>query len=302
MRNSQSGVARKILFAAILVFIAVDAITLTALLWLFARSECPLPESLAVITGSNGVMSSVQQMAAKISLQRTEAGLDLWNTPQGGIWDVHGDVVLPFLMAEQQSDIYEPAGHEVRRGDIVLDCGANIGVFTKKALSRGASLVVAIEPAPRTLEALRRNFEEEIKSGRVIVYPKGVWDRDAELELALDTINQAANSLIMGKEDAPKIRVPLTTIDEIVAELKLPRVDFIKMDIEGAEKRAIQGASHTIQRFRPRMSLSSEHLADDYAAIPALVKSIEPRYRYRGCDCMAGVRQIKALVLAFDPE
>ena len=113
--------------------------------------------------------------------------------------------------------------------------------------------------APRTLQALRLNFEEEIKSGRVIVYPKGVWDHDGELDLALDEENQAANSLIRDTGHALKIRVPLTTIDKIVAELKLPRVDFIKMDIEGAEKPAIKGASNTIQRFRPRMSLLSEH-------------------------------------------
>jgi len=299
--KAHSGVARKIFFAVILVFIAVDALKVMALIRLLARSECPLPESLAVISISNVVESTAQQLAPKITLQKTEAGLDLWKTPQGGIWDVHGDIIIPFLMAEQQRDIYEPAGHEVRRGDIVLDCGANIGVFTRKALSRGAGLVVAIEPAPRTLEALRRNFEAEIKSGRVIVYPKGVWDHDAELELALDTFNQSANSLVIGKEHAPSVHVPLTTIDKIVGELKLPRVDFIKMDIEGAEKPAIKGASDTIRRFRPRMSLSSEHFADDYTTIPALVKSIEPRYRYRGCDCELEMRRIKALVLAFNP-
>src|SRR6266699_3485688 len=74
------------------------------------------------------------------------------------------------------------AGHEVRQGDIVLDCGANIGVFTRKAPSRGAALVVAIEPAPQTLNALRRNFDTEIRQGRVIAYPKGLWDHDAEME------------------------------------------------------------------------------------------------------------------------
>jgi FkbM family methyltransferase len=299
--KAHSGVARKIFLAVILVLIAVDALKVMALVRLLARSECSLPESLAVISVSNVVESTAQQLAPKITLQKTEAGLDLWNTPQGGIWDVHGDAVLPYLMAEQQHDIYEPAGHEVRRGDIVLDCGANIGVFTKKALSRGAGLVVAIEPAPHTLEALRRNFEGEIRSGRVIVYPKGVWDHDAELELAIDEENQAANSLVRDRGHALKIRVPLTTIDKIVSELKLPRVDFIKMDIEGAEKQAIKGASNTIQRFRPRMSLSSEHLYGDYAAILALVKSIEPRYRYQGCDCESMRSQIKARVLAFDP-
>jgi FkbM family methyltransferase len=298
MATPQSAVAKNVVRAAIVVILAADA---AWLIWLFSRSQCPFAETLAVMNGSNTVESTALQLRSKISLQKTEAGLDLWNTPQGGIWDMHGDVILPFLMAEQQKDIYEPAGHEVRRGDIVLDCGANIGVFTRKALSRGADLVVAIEPAPLTLEALRRNFQEEIKSGRVIVYPKGVWDHDGELELALNTVNQAANSLVTGKEHAPTVRVPLTTIDKIVAELKLPRVDFIKMDIEGAEKPAIQGGSDTIRRFRPRMSLSSEHLADDYTAIPALVKSLEPRYRYRGCDCEGKKGRIRALVLAFDP-
>jgi FkbM family methyltransferase len=301
MATSRSGVAKNVIRAAILVFLAADALIVTELIWLFGRSQCAFAETLAVIEGSDPVESTREELLPKISLQRTEAGLDLWNTPQGGIWDIHGDTILPFLMAEQRIDIYEPVGHEVRRGDIVLDCGANIGVFTRKALSRGADLVVAIEPAPRTLEALRRNFEEEIKSGRVIVYPKGVWDHDGELELALDTANQAANSLVMGKKDAPNVRVPLTTIDKIVAELKLPRVDFIKMDIEGAEKPALKGASDTIRRFRPRMSLSSEHLADDYTAIPALVKSLEPRYRYRSCDCVGTRGRISARVLAFDP-
>src|SRR5579863_9879953 len=298
MMSPRSRVARNVMVAAILVLVAADALWL---MWLFGRSQCPLAETIAVIRGSDAVESAVQRLRPKISLQKTEAGLDLWNTPQGGIWDIHGDAGLPYLMAEQQSDIYEPAGHEVRRGDIVLDCGANIGVFTRKALSRGASLVVAIEPAPHTLEALRRNFEEEIKSGRVSVYPKGVWDRDAELELAVDGANQAANSIVLDRGPAPKIRIPLTTIDEIVAELKLARVDFIKMDIEGAERPAIKAASNTIQRFRPRMSLSTEHLAGDYAAILALVKSIEPRYRYQGCDCEATRRQISARILAFDP-
>ena len=98
-----------------------------------------------------------------------------------------------------------------------------------------------------------------------------------------------------------KIRVPLTTIDKIVAELKLAHVDFIKMDIEGAEKQAIKGAENTIRRFRPRMSLSSEHLDDDLTAIPALIHSIDPNYTHRGCDCDTEPKRTRALVLAFDP-
>ena len=129
MAGTRSGVAKKVIRTAILVMLAADAAVLATLIWLLARSECPLSESLAVITT---IVRGRQEGLPKVSLQKTEAGLDLWNTPQGGVWDIHGDAVLPFLLAEQQRDIYEPAGHVVRRGDIVLDCGANIGVFTSE--------------------------------------------------------------------------------------------------------------------------------------------------------------------------
>jgi hypothetical protein len=60
-------------------------------------------------------------------------------------------------------------------------CGAHIGVYIREALSLGAKLVVAVEPALENLECLRRNFATEIAAGRVIVYPKGVWDREEVL-------------------------------------------------------------------------------------------------------------------------
>ena len=261
-------------------------------------SECSLAELMRETRATKAALAA----ASKPTLERTEAGLDLWNTSQGRTWTVHGDTSLEFLINEQQRDIYEPRGHEIRRGDIVLDCGANIGMFTRTALARGASLVIAIEPAPRTLDALRRNLESEIREARVVVYPKGAWDHDSEMELSVNDALQINDTLVLPRESAsPKVRVPLTTIDKIVAELKLTRVDFIKMDIEGAEKPAIRGAENTIRHFRPRMSLSSEHLDDDFTAIPALVHSIEPNYIHRGCDCDARQHRFKALVLAFDP-
>ena len=297
---------KKIVSAVFIGFLAADLILFLVApryfaalhRWLFYPSECSLTELIAEVKPEHTASAA----AALPILERTESGLDLWETPRGKWWTVHGDNALQFLIYEQLKDIYEPLGHEIHKGDIVLDCGANIGIFTRTALSRGASLVVGIEPSPQTLNAFRRNFEKEIREGRVVAYPKGVWDHDAEMDLSVDEAFQARDSLVLPQGGpVPKIRVPLTTIDELVAELKLPRVDFIKMDIEGAEKPAIKGAEKTIKRFRPRMSLSSEHLKDDFTAIPALVHSIEPNYTHRGCDCSNIQKRIKALVLAFDP-
>jgi FkbM family methyltransferase len=295
---------RAAIYIAVFVFLTVDAVVLISVGWRVMTGECPLGETLSLILGNSRVHKNEAKLGSEIRLIKSEEDLDLLSTRSGDFWVVHGDTILPFLLAEQEADIYEPAGHEVHPGDIVLDCGANIGVFSKKALSRGAALVIAIEPAPQTLAALRRNLEPEIRSGRVMVYPKGVWDHDDELALTVHQGNEAANSVVLGPDESTgksvQIRVPLTTIDKIVDELKLPHVDFIKMDIEGAEKNAIRGATQTIQKFQPRMSLSSEHLADDHTAIPALVKSISPTYRYRGCDCDREFLRVSSKVLVFD--
>lgn len=294
--------AKRIIVTLIFAVLAVDAVALAIqgarVVQFFRQSECGLVQTITDIRRAKAVPASAQE----IRLERTEGRLDLWSTPQGQIWTAHGETLLGFLLFEQLRDIYEPPGHEVRPGDVVLDCGANIGVFTRKALTRGARQVVAIEPSPSILPALRRNFEPEIRAGRVIVYPKGVWDRDAELQLTQDDAYPESSSVVLQPDErVHRIGIPVTTIDQIVAELNLPRVDFIKMDIEGAEKPALQGAQNTLRRFRPRMSISTEHLPDDFTAIPALVRSIEPRYTSTGCDCLVQPPRIKALVMAFDP-
>jgi hypothetical protein len=88
------------------------------------------------------------------------------------------------------------------------------------------------------------------------------------------------------------VEVPLTTIDKLVTELHLPRVDFVKMDIEGSELRAIQGAAATIARDHPRMAISIYHLKQDDVAVPALVRRIDSSYSVRrGCLCTSEMVQ-----------
>jgi FkbM family methyltransferase len=157
--------------------------------------------------------------------------------------------------------------------------GANIGVFTRKALSAGAAKVIAIEPGPENLECLRRTFAAEIRDGRVALYSKGVWEKDDVLEFSIDPANSASDSFVRKIDNAQFIHVPVTSIDKLVAELQLPRVDFIKMDIEGAEQKAIVGAKNTIARFRPRMALCIYHLAGDEKMVPKLV--IDTRSDYK---------------------
>jgi FkbM family methyltransferase len=212
-------------------------------------------------------------------VRRDPDGLQLMETPKGKFWEpaIEGTVVVPQI-AEFEAK-YTGFERPIHSGDIVLDCGANVGTFTREAVDEGAAIVVAIEPAPNNVESLRRNFAAEIAAGKVIVYPKGVWDKDDFLTLAINNTTSAMDSFVIQGDTHPGVRVPLTTVDKLVAELKLPKVDFIKMDIEGAEKQALAGAAKTLAAYRPRMEISVDHLQEDPQMVPVVVRQIRSDYR-----------------------
>jgi FkbM family methyltransferase len=220
-------------------------------------------------------------------LEADPAGYHLFETPYGRWWIPEGDDwVLPFNLAEQKREIYGSGEYAVRSGDVVLDCGANVGVFTRVALNRGARLVVAFEPAPENIESYRRNFHAEIAAGRVILVAKGVWDKQDVLLLKRNPRNTASDTFVMEGDLSGAVRAPLTTIDLAVAELKLDRVDYIKMDVEGAETRALAGARGTLAAFHPRLSIAAEHMAGDAEAIPQAVKEGWTGYRMTCGPCV----------------
>ncbi|MCC7173812.1 MAG: FkbM family methyltransferase [Bryobacterales bacterium] len=117
-------------------------------------------------------------------------GLELIRTPTRSFWVKEGQDeawsgrrLLAYLLAEHDWVEAENPENMVRPGDVVVDCGAHVGVFTSKALRRGAARVVAVEPDPTNLECLRRNLAEEAADGRVVIVPRGVWSTATELVL-----------------------------------------------------------------------------------------------------------------------
>ncbi len=294
-------------FLIVLVVMATAAVAMppVRLLWLYAVGRthgCQVVETMRS-SRNNAEQSNLREKILQGSrkIRRDPQGYSLWDTPRGRYWIPERDEdFLPTSLAEQQRAIYHRHGLGARPGDVVLDCGAHVGTYTREALAAGAKLVVAIEPAPDNLECLRRNLAAEIAGGRVIVYAKGVWDRDDVLMLRLAGTDSAGDSVATqypGSREGPV--VPLTTIDRLVKELNLGRVDFIKMDIEGAEKNAIAGARETITRYKPRLAVAAEHLADDPEAIPAAVRKVWPDYRVRCGACFDITLNVRPDVLYF---
>ena len=254
------------------------------------KTQCPFTNTMQSMTSVQAIVDAAARIKAGSSLLREDGDFQLWNTPRGQFWMPKSSApAMPLVLAEQEQQIYGKGDREVRRGDIVLDCGADVGTFSRTALAKGAQLVVAIDPGIGKGESLRRNLASEIAEGRAIVIPKGVWDKEGSLKLYQDSLVEERGGV--------GVDVPLTTIDNIVAELKLPRVDYIKMDIEGAEKQALAGARATLAKHHPRLSIATEHLPDDAVAIPQLIRSIAPGYRSECGPCEWAEGQIRPQVI-----
>ena len=307
---------RKVLLVFLRTFVVVGAFLLTLLLavrihpplavWAMAVSQhaYPMCRSTDFYQGARQRVRQLDfqdRVAKERRLVRSEGNLELWETPHGQYWIPAGNAkVLDVIVAQQMSGLYAIDGQTVRPGDIVIDCGAHVGVYTREALKCGARKVIAIEPAPANLECFRRTFHDELETGRVVLVPKGVWDREAVLPLYEDDKNTAADGFVEHGSSRRKVsEVPLLPLDRIVEDLKLERVDLIKMDIKGATAKALEGAAGTLRKSRPRIALSTEEDEDDPVQLRALIATIEPAYPVRCGPCSLAAGLLHPDVLVF---
>ena len=175
--------------------------------------------------------------------ERADHGLcdTLWNTPVGPLWGrLEDGPVLDFLLKEQLVDrIYHNRTVAVQPGDVVLDVGGHLGTFTRFALDQGARQVIVFEPEPTNLRCLEQTFDREIREQAVILVRAAAWKERGVLQFAIQH-DDAAQARVV---DQGSIEVQAVTIDDTVDQLALNAVDFVKMDIEGAEREALAGAA-----------------------------------------------------------
>ncbi len=225
-----------------------------------------------------------EREAKRIFEVQRDGSIAMFDTSIGSIWYPVSAWTWPALVEASAADLYNLRSL-VRLSDVVLDVGANMGTETRNALSAGARLVVAIEPDPVSLECLRRNLSSEIRENRVIVVPQGAWDKAETMPLYLDAANAGGASVLFANGRGETF-ASLNTIDWMVSNLKLPKVDVIKIHVEGAERQALLGARETIRRFHPRLALSLEHYLSDADTLPQTARAIWPGYHVQLTPCV----------------
>jgi FkbM family methyltransferase len=176
----------------------------------------------------------------------------------------------------------------LKPGMIFVDVGANDGYYTLFAARRVGpeGRVVSIEPSSRERAHLERNLARNgIANVEVVPAALGAAAGHADLRLA-HGVHTGHNTLGSFAHDdvlpARIERVPLETLDAVVARLDLPRVDIVKIDVEGGEANVVAGARHVLTKMRPvlMMEVSDGALRAQGSSEAALLATLQGEFRY----------------------
>lgn len=162
---------------------------------------------------------------------------------------------------DYEKENFEFIRKTIKPGYVILDIGAHIGltaaIFGTMVKEQGR--VFSFEPTPASFATLKETLR--INGLQNIVTPVNmpVTEKSGKVDFFIsDTKVDFANSLVEWEEGKVlhAIQMDATSIDDFVATQKLTRIDFVKIDAEGAELSVLIGGKKTLSKFKPRVILA----------------------------------------------
>ena len=210
---------------------------------------------------------------ARIDLRQLGVPVTLFTVPAGAS--------VQFLEQQYRCVTADAAPIEAADGEVVIDAGACWGdtalYFAAKVGPLGR--VFSFEFLPENLQVFRRNLDlnPHLKD-RVVLVEHPIWS-SSDQTLFINGNGPATRvELVPSAPNAPSIKT--FSIDDLVARHGLDRLDFIKMDIEGAEMSALRGAETALRRFRPELAIAVYHSLSDFWAVPQFLDALGLGYRF----------------------
>jgi FkbM family methyltransferase len=136
---------------------------------------------------------------------------------------------------------------------VFIDVGSHIDYYSMLVHKLGAEIIIAIEPDPRVFKILNRTVKAN-KLKNIITINKAAYDKSnfaLKLHLSIKPGRSSIFPSNLTRIHEGSITIECITIDEVCSTLNLNKIDFIKIDVEGAELHVLRGAHTTIRQFRP---------------------------------------------------
>jgi len=211
-------------------------------------------------------------IAHKMNLASLGYPIEMFNTPLG----VVQQLLLQQYRCQAIDDIVE-----VTAGDTVIDAGGCYGdsalYFAHKAGAAGH--VYSFEFLPENVAIFSRNMSlNKGLAERIHLIQSPLWSTSGE-QLFIEGTGPGTRVSPASTNPTAK-KIGTLAIDDFVRREYLSSVDFIKMDIEGAELEALKGAEETIRSCRPKLAISVYHSLHDFWTIPKYIDKLGVGYRF----------------------
>lgn len=156
---------------------------------------------------------------------------------------------------------YERYGSKIEKGDTVVDIGANVGMFANIAYHKGAKEIFCFEPTDTAFECLVRN-----KPLNAHLFKSAVGNYDGLTTIALPSTDDTMGASIY-KKDGIVNYAPIVTLDTLFKNGVFEKIDFLKIDCEGAEKEILEGISDENLKKVKKIALEyhTEILSEEYS-------------------------------------
>jgi FkbM family methyltransferase len=187
--------------------------------------------------------------------------------------------IYTILEYEQDIQYFGPEFIKPENEEIFVDGGALDGATIEDFVRFTGNTykhIYTFEPHPDSCAALRKTLREK-GTKNVTVLESAVWDCDETLEFAAWGGSDTSKSRVAETSSANTVQVKAEPIDGVV---KNKRVTFIKLDVEGAELRALKGAEKTIINYKPRLAVCVYHKPEDIVEIPLYIARLRPDYKF----------------------
>lgn len=167
-------------------------------------------------------------------------------------------------------------------GDIVIDAGGCWGdtalYFASEVGETGK--VYSFEFIPTNIEIMKKNLDQNPKlkeSIEVIANP--LWSSSGETMYYIDNGPASRISFEKFPESNVQGETISISIDDFTERFDIQKINFIKMDIEGAEINALKGSIKSLKRFKPKLAISVYHNCDDLSNISEFINSLGLDYK-----------------------
>lgn len=164
-------------------------------------------------------------------------------------------------------------------GDIILDGGVSEYIDSQIAFIKTIGIdgkYFGFEPDPVGFCKAYESIKKLAPYANYEIIPLGLWHKRDKLLFEIIGLGTRATEI----KNEYAIECDVLSIDEFVESRNLNKVDFIKLDVEGAEFNALKGAIKTITKFRPKLAISVYHKLQDIYFIPLFLKDICIDYEF----------------------